>query len=56
MPSHDIDLMDFSLRFHIQFFQLVEDLLKVHAVFGQNKDRLVDGGQADFGLPFGLEY
>ena len=46
--------MQFSLGIHIQLFQLIEDLLQIHAVFGQNEDRFIDCRQTDFRLSFSL--
>ena len=46
--------MELHLRLHVQLLQLVEDLLQVQPVFGQDEHRPVDGHEADARLALGL--
>ncbi len=51
----DVDLVELRLRLHVELFQLVEDLLEVEAVLGQDEDGAVDGGDAHFGFALGVD-
>ena len=42
------NLVNFSLWLHVELFQLVKNLLQVHAVFCQNENRFVHGSDAYF--------
>ena len=49
------DLVQLSLRLHVELLQLIEDLLQVEPVFGQDKDRLVHRREADLRLALGSD-
>ena len=44
--------MNFRLRLHVESFKFIKDLLEIHPILCQNKDRFIHHGNAHLCLPF----